>query len=78
VQYPIVTQILAPCRADNHPRPTLPLASSYYSTVKVVWLVFDNCQLDMVPIMKLKGGTSSKLINESTRTYAVNSNIPSV
>jgi hypothetical protein len=33
MQYPLVTQILAPCRVDNHPYPTIPLNSSYYSGV---------------------------------------------
>jgi hypothetical protein len=33
VQYPLVTRILAPCRADKHPYPTIPLNSSYYSGV---------------------------------------------
>jgi hypothetical protein len=33
VQYPIVTRILAPCQADNHPYPTIPLNSLYNSGV---------------------------------------------
>jgi hypothetical protein len=33
VQYPLVTRILAPCREDNHQKPTIPLNSSYYSGV---------------------------------------------
>jgi hypothetical protein len=30
VQYLLVTRILAPCQADNHPYPTILLTSSYY------------------------------------------------
>jgi hypothetical protein len=33
VQYPVDTRILAPCRADNRPDPTIPLNSSCNSGV---------------------------------------------
>jgi hypothetical protein len=33
MQYPLVTRILAPCRADNRPDPTIPLNSSCNSGV---------------------------------------------
>jgi hypothetical protein len=31
VQYPLFTRLLAPCKADKHPYPTIPLNSSHYS-----------------------------------------------
>jgi hypothetical protein len=78
VQYPLVTRILAPCRADNHPYPTIPLNSSYYSGVS--GMVEEGRLIAQhganIQVNSPNGRFSPKLkVEKLTRTYAVNRRI---